>query len=303
MRRMRILLPILILGFIFFVGLMLTNPSQAQNGPIWLSFDGNSQPAEPTLSLLSASPAEIELHATLPGAYAETVTIEGAAYTRLSASGYGFPAAYGLPELPVLRREVEIPFGAQVSIQIISAQYTDNTLEGLGLNPIYPMQPPVPKVEGVEDNQPFTINTKYYTNGSLYPSNVVSIGEPYIIRGHRIVQVEIWPIAYDPSQASLRLYSQVTFHLTLSGSDMATTNSLADRYSSPAFDPTLSQQVLNYNQGRPIKVNEDIGYLIISADAYADAIEPLVQLRENRGFDVTLTKLSEIQSCPPCVSC
>ena len=31
MRRMRIVLPILILGFILIVGLLLTNPSQAQN--------------------------------------------------------------------------------------------------------------------------------------------------------------------------------------------------------------------------------------------------------------------------------
>jgi hypothetical protein len=294
MRRMRILLPILILGFIFFVGLLLTNPSQAQNGPIWLPNDGKSQPAEPNLSLLSANPMEIELHATLPGAYAESVTGNGAIYTRLTAPGYSFPAVYGLPELPVLRREVEIPFGAQVSIEIISAQYTDHTLDNLGLSPIYPMQPPVPKVQGVEDNQPFRIDTKYYTNGALYPSNIVSVGAPYIIRGHRIVQVEVWPVAYTPSQGNLRLYSQVSFRLTLSGSDIATTNSLADRYSSPAFDPTLSQQVLNYNQGRPLALNSQTGYLIITADAYANAIAPLVTLRQSRGFDVTLTPQSTI---------
>jgi hypothetical protein len=74
MRRMHIVSPILILGFIFSVGLILTKPSQAQNDPIWFPFDGNSQPSKPILSLLSAIPTEIELHATLPGAYAETVT-------------------------------------------------------------------------------------------------------------------------------------------------------------------------------------------------------------------------------------
>ena len=294
MRRMRIVLPILILGFIFVVGLLLTTPSQAQNGPIWLPFDGSSKPADPTLTLLSASQAQIELQASLPGAYAETINTSDAAYTRLSGTGYGITGAYGLPDLPVLRREVEIPFGAQVSIEVISAKYIDHSLNALGLNPIYPLQPPVAKTEQAEQNQTFTIDTKYYSYGSLYPSGVVSVGEPYIVRGHRIVQVEVWPVAFDPSQASLRLYSQVTFRLTLSGADMLTTNRQADRFASPTFDPTLAQRVLNYNQRRPIQVNEQTGYLIISADAYAGAIQPLVDLRENRGFDVTLTLASQI---------
>ena len=298
MRRMRIVLPILILGFVFFLGLSLTTPSQAQNGPIWLPFDGSSRPAEPSLSLSNATPTVIELQATLPGAYAETINAEGAAYTQLAGTGYGISGVSGLPDLPVLRREVEIPFGAQVSINVISAPYIDHSLNALGLNPIYPLQPPVAKTEQAEGNQSFTIDTKYYSLGSLYPSSVVSVGEPYIVRGHRIVQVEVWPVAYDPSQASLRLYSNVTFRLTLSGADMVTTNRLADRYASPTFDPSLSQRVLNYNQGRAIRVNEQTGYLIISADAYAGAIQSFVDLRENRGFDVTLTLASQIPGGP-----
>ena len=294
MRRMRSLLPVLILALLFMAGLLLTSPSNAQNGPIWLPFDGTAEPSEPTLAVIHASPAQIELHATLPGVNAETVTAQGAAYTQLSAPGYGYPAVYGLPELPVLRREVEIPFGAQVSVELVSAQYTDNTLAELGLNPVYPHQLPIPKVEGVEDNQPFTIDSKFYTDGSLYPSQVISVGEPYIVRGHRLLPVEVWSVGYDPSQASLRLYAEVTFRLVLNGSDMLTTNRLAERYASPVFDPSLAQRVLNYNQARPLGVNSAVGLLIISADAYADALAPLVTLRESRGFEVTLTRLSEI---------
>jgi hypothetical protein len=298
MRRMRLLLPVLLLTLIFIGGLLLTSPSQAQNGPTWLSFNGETTPTEPILALLNASSTQVSLSASLPGVNAETVTVDGVAYTRLMADGYGYPAEYGLPELPVLRHEVEIPFGAQVSVEVISAVYADHSLESLDLNTIYPMQPPVPKVDGAADTQPFTINDKFYGQGLLYPSEVVSIGEPYIIRGHRILSVEVWPVAYNPSQSILRLYSQVTFMLAFSGADMSETASLADAYASPAFDPFLSQQVLNYNQGRPIRVNEQVGLIIISADEYADAIQPLVQLRRSRGFDVTLTQTSEIPGGP-----
>lgn len=298
MRRMRFLLPMLLICLLFVGGLLLVNPSQAQNGPAWLSFDGDSSPAEPTLALAGASLKQISLDATLPGVSVETITVDGVAYTRFSGEGYAYPADYGMPELPVLRHAVEIPFGAQVSIEVISVIYQDHSLHSLGLHTIYPMQPPVPKVEGAEDSQPFTIDTKYYTGGSQYPSSMVTVGEPYIMRGHRILPVEVWPVAYDPSQGSLRFYSQVTFELNLSGADAVETNRLADRYASPAFDPSLSQLVLNYNQSRPIRVNAQVGYLIISADSYASALQPLIQLRQNRGFDVTLLKTSEVPGGP-----
>jgi hypothetical protein len=291
---MRKLLPVLILVLIFVVGLLLTSPTKAQNGTIWLPFDGTSEPSEPILTLLSSSPAQVKLQAVLPGAYADTISVDGATYTRLLAPGYGFPTESGLPEVPVLRREVEIPFGARVSIELISAQYIDRTLVGLGLNPIYPMQPPVPKVEDVEGYQPFIIDGQYYANGSFYPTNVISLGEPYIIRGHRILPVEVWPVGYDPSHRSLRLYSQVTFQLDLSGSDLLTTGTLADRYSSREYDLTLSERVINYNQGRPLGANQQPGYLIIAADAYMAAVAPLADLRESRGFDVTMTPQSAI---------
>ncbi len=294
MRRMRIVISVLIFGLILSAGMILTNPTSAQNGPTWLAFDGKSKPSEPVMKLVSADASLIELQATLPGVYVDTVYAEGDVYTRMSGDGYGYPYSYGLPELPVLRQDVEIPFGAEVSVELISFQSMDRSLVTLGLHSIYPMQPPVPKIEGVEDNQPFTIDSKYYSDGSTYPSWVVNLGEPYIVRGHRILPVEVWPVSYDPSVGRLRLYSQVAFRLNLTGSDMLTTQGLANRYSSPSFDSSISGRVLNFNQGQPQASKGDIGLLIISADAYVDALAPLVTLRENRGFEVTLTRTSEI---------
>ena len=299
MRRMRrLILPVLILGAIFLLGLLLTDPSKAQDGPTWLPFDGSSTAAEPELALIDSGPAGIQLNATLPGAYTEAVSVDGITYTRLSAAGYGYPEDVGLPEVPVLRREVEIPFGAQVSVEIISAQFIETSIYKLGLNPIYPMQPPTPKLEGVEDNQPFIMDQAYYRQGSLYPSNVVTMSAPYVVRGHRILPVEVWPVAYRPSEDALRLYSQVTFRLVLTGADMAATRSLAERYASPAFDPTLSKRVLNYNQGHPVEVAEQVGYLIFSADAYKDTLLPFIDLRKSQGFQVTTVLASAVPGGP-----
>jgi len=263
----------------------------------WLSFDGSAAPTSPTLSLLYANAYDISLRANLPGAQVEKVEADGQTYTRLGGDGYGHPAAVGLPDLPVLRQDVEIPFGAAVSLELVRAEYHEYTLAELGLTPIYPLQPPVVKLDGALENAPFVINRDFYASGARYPDAPVRLGEEYIVRGHRVQPVEVWPVAYDPAAGTVRLYSQVVFRLRLRGSDMALTRALADRYASPAFESRLAGQMLNYNQGRPaVQFSPDatMGYLIVTADAYYDAMLPFVALRQGSGFAVTMVRTSEI---------
>jgi hypothetical protein len=279
--------------FLLIGAALLVNDSAAKSGPAWLSFDRTSGPASPELFLLGASPEAIDLQATLPGAQVETVWSGGQAFTRLSADGYGFPDASGQPELPVLRREVEIPFGAQVTLELISAQYIDVSLAEFGLHTIYPLQPAQTKQADAK-TPPFTQDVAAYTQAGFAPAQPLSIGEAYTVRGHRILLVEVWPVAYDPVAGTLRLYSQMAFRLRLPGADMALTSEMAQRYASPPFDQSLSQRVLNFNQSLSLPEVDEVGYLIITADAYYDAILPLASLRESRGFKVTATRLSEL---------
>jgi hypothetical protein len=274
-------------------GALLVTDSAAQTGPGWLPFDGASGPASPELALISANAQSIQLHASLPGAQTETVWAGGQAFTHLSGEGYGFPTITGQPELPVLRREVEIPFGAQVTIELVSAEYIEVSLTELGLHTIYPLQPPQTKQADAKKPS-FTQDVSAYTQSGFTPNSPLSAADASITRGHRILLVEIWPVAYDPLAGTLRLYSQVVFRLRLAGSDMTLTSNMAQRYASPEFDRSLRQRVLNVNQGLALPEADAVGYLIITADAYYDAIQPLAALRASRGFVVTVIRLSDL---------
>jgi hypothetical protein len=274
-------------------GALLVKDSAAQAEPGWLPFDASSSPVSPELTLLSASTKSIELQASLPGVQVETIWAGGQAFTRLSGDGYGFPDASGQPELPVLRQEVEVPFGAQVTLELISAQYIEVSLAELGLHAIYPLQPAQIKQAGAKQ-PPFTQDVAAYTQAGFSPASPLATGEAYIERGHRILPVEVWPMAYDPVAGAVRLYSQLAFRLRLEGADMVLTSEMAQRYASPEFDRSLSQRVLNFNQGLALFEADEVGYLVITADAYYEAILPLAALRESRGFDVTVTALSAL---------
>jgi hypothetical protein len=292
MNRRKIVL-FAVLASLLCVGGLLVIDSAAQKDPDWLTFDGASGPASPKLALLSANPTSIDLQANLPGAQFETLRANGQAFTRLSGEGYGVPTSIGAPELPVLRHEVEVPFGAQVSIELVSAQYRDVSLGELGLHTLYPLQAPQSKQEEAK-TPPFTLEPNAYTHNGFAPASPLAMGEPYIVRGHRLLVVEVWPVAYDPVAGLLRLYSQMNFRLRLENADMSLTGQLAQRYASPQFEHSYSQRVLNFNQGLEVAEVEQASYLIITADDYYDAILPLATLRTRRGFNVMVTRLSEL---------
>ena len=268
---------LLFLSLVLIVGLLAGNlAAESGGGDGGLAFGAGADPAPPRLALVSADADEIWLEATIAGVLMEGIEADGRRFTRLSGEGFGHPAEIGLPDLPVLRRDVEIPFGAAVEIEVVSAEYREVTLDELGLAPIYPLQPPVAKSES--ERRPLVIDEAFYAQDGFYPAAPVALGEAYVVRGHRAQPVEVWPVAYNPSAGRLRLTQRVVLRLTLRGSDMATTRALAERYASPAFEGRLAGQLLNYNQGRPVTEfgpDTGVGYLIITGDAYYDAMVPL----------------------------
>jgi PKD repeat protein len=299
-RRFAVLAGLALLAFVASPAKAGKAQATPSHNDFWLAFDGASRRAEPDLILIGATAQAVELQATLPGCDVETADVEGQAYSRLWGEGYGHPATVGLPDVPVLRRDVEIPFGAQVSLELVNADFADYALADRGLMPIYPTQPPLPKLGDAKGKAPFQIDRDFYAGGALYPSTPLALGEVYVVRGHRVQPVEVWPVAYDPAAGTVRLYSRLTFRLRLIGSDMSRTQAQAGRYASPAFEPRLAQHLVNYNQGRPtveFGSKPQIGYLIVTADAYYDAMLPLVNLRESRGFDVTMVRCTDIGGC------
>jgi hypothetical protein len=282
--------------------LVLITPGRAANqltySEGWIDFSGSSTSATASLAVTRADAASIDIAAVIPGIHAEQTTIAGSAYTRLFGDALGAGAIVGLPDLPVLRRQVEIPYGAEYSLELRRANVTETSLQALDLTaPIAPLQPSDCKCD--DQPAPFTFDEGAYSIDAYFPSQPIAITGEYIQRGHRILTVEIWPVAYNPVTAGLLFYSQVDFRINLKGSEVTFTQALADRYASPAFEARMARQVLNFNQGgaaRQFTQADPVGYLIISADAFYNNMAPFVALKQEEGFTVTHTLLSTIGS-------
>ena len=278
---------------ILMIGLLVI-PVTAQAGvDQWLAFGTDTKVEDPEVVLISASSEKIEIHALMPGARLGETSISGQTYLTLSGEGYASTSVIGAPALPVLRRMIEVPLGAEVSLEQVEAKSQTISLQGLGLQgTIAAVQPSQPKCgEAI----PIVSPSAEHYGDAFYPVENLAITDDYIVRGHRIVVVEIRPVRYNAALAELEVSSEISFRLDLIGSDMTLTSSEADRLNSAPFNSLLQPMVLNYNQGRPVSVpNTAERYLIITADPFETGLADFVALKESQGFSVAIANLTTV---------
>jgi hypothetical protein len=272
----------------------LTIPVSAQSGiDQWLSFGLATGSEVPEVELLSASADAIETKALMPGARFGETNINGKTYLTLSGEGYTTTDLVGTPALPVLRKLIEVPLGAEIKLELLESETQTVSLAGLGLKEtIAPVQPSQPKCG---EPEPAASPSAEFYKSQFYPAEPLSIVDDFIMRGHRIVVVEIRPVRYNAALAELEVTSEITFQLKLDGSDMALTISEADRLNSAPFNNILQPVVLNYNQGRPVAIPKTAeNYLIITADMFETGLADFVALKQNQGFSVSVANLTTV---------
>ena len=275
------------------VGSLVRTVSAQSDVDLWLAFGPETEGDVPEVELVSASSDTIEIQALLPGASFGETTIAGQNYLTLSGEGYTYSDLEGAPALPVLRKMIEVPLGAEVNLELLDAKTQTVSLTGLGLmGTIAPIQPSQPKCG--DPIEPCSPSALIY-GGGYYPTEQLAISDDYIIRGHRIVVVEIRPVRYNAVLGELETTSELTFRLNLTGSDMELTVSEADRLNSAPFNNMLQSSVLNYNQGRPVAIpNTAERYLIITADMFQSGLADYVSLKESQGFSVSVVNLTTV---------
>ena len=200
----------------------------------WIPFNDQSQPTEPTITMLNADWNEISLQSEINGVYAKELETERGNFTVLSIIGSGFTTEIASPKLPVIRQMIEIPYNADFEIEIIDVSYTEATLEEIGIYQIMPVQPPLVKLEGATVE--FAYNEDAYNQNAFYPAEDANIKDVGIIRGHRVVMAEINPVRYNPATGELRLINNISLKINLTNSDVNQTIEKNQRYSSKQFD-------------------------------------------------------------------
>jgi subtilisin-like proprotein convertase family protein len=293
-RRMHLLSAISSVVVLSAMQALAATPSTSRSN--WIPLGRETQASAVSAGVVAEVPGGTTVEIEIPGFSISEVAGGGFAFTSLEVPGCGRSQGVGRAQLPVYRRAIEIPQGADPQVEVLEYESTRFELVEMGLpRRIYPAQPPIEKVPGAREAAEFRISDAFYASSKPYPDFRARVAETGQVRGHRYAVVEVAPVAYKPADGIIEVLSRIKLRLTTAGADEALTRTTIDRYASPDFEREASRMLLDYHAPSVKAVPSlPVGYLIITdPDFYAD-LQPLVEWKTSKGYYTTITQTSDI---------
>jgi len=114
-----------------------SHSAKAQYQPgAWLPFGMETQEALPEVNLLSANADEIMVSADMSGITVSETELFGQSFLSFEMEGYDVTQEVGAPALPVLNQLIEVPLGAELTLELIDSEVQTIKLAEHGLNPM-----------------------------------------------------------------------------------------------------------------------------------------------------------------------
>ncbi|MCB0805475.1 MAG: hypothetical protein KDC05_06715 [Bacteroidales bacterium] len=217
-----------------------------------------------------------------------TVKHETGFYSLLTADNYGSSLETGNPRLPVLKKVIEVPLGANPVVTITKANFQEFDLAELGIqNPLMPVQPSVSKSIDNPADMPFEKNEITYQTDALYGFESVKVELLGQMRGVMLARLEISPISYNPVQQTIRVCTDLDAEISFVGGNAIQTIQTKQALFSPYFEG-LFNNVSNYKTELTdeLIMDEPVTYIIVSDPMFATALQPFIEWKTKKGFNV-----------------
>ncbi|MBN1770662.1 MAG: hypothetical protein JXB32_05330 [Deltaproteobacteria bacterium] len=230
------------------------------------------------------------LEVTIRDLTLEGVVEGGAEYEKLSIEGDGTTTVAGAPALPVLNLLVGAPpdvSGAVVTgLQKLDVHSTPDVT-------VWPYQPLARETDGPAG---FALDAAAYDRVEAWPGVDHRVDPVAVWRNYKAVRVVLHPVQYFARERRLevarRLVVDIDFRLSDSDSDV-----IAEGESS--FAAAYDSAMVNYAELRdmagPVRPDPDrVRYLVIVADAFDEAVQPLLKLKDGQFLRTKRTLLGEV---------
>ncbi len=247
--------------------------------------------AEVDVRVLEDTGDRIVLEVEIGELRTEPVEIDGEPFVQLGLDG-GSPwmEVVGDPQVPTVDRSVIVPGDARMEIAVLEAEYEDWSdvqvapTKGVLLRSVDPAD--VPHEFGAP-----------YGEDAWFPGDLAALGEPYILRDHRGVVVELFPVQVNPVRGTARVYDRLVVELVRAGDGQV--NLLEGRDQPPVepFETIYRHHFVNHETrgGAKYQPLPDSGeMLIIAADSWVANAQPLADHKNSLGIPTTLVGVGTI---------
>lgn len=189
----------------------------------------------------------------------------------------------GFPRLPKISQSVIIPDNAAMDFEVNNIRYKDITVQKVvpAKGIIYRNQNP--------EEVPYTFNG-IYEQDTWYPSQLVTLSEPYIMRDMRGIVVSFQPFQYNPVLEQLRIVKSIIVTVKKVGPGVINVLQPRQQPVSPTFEKIYKKRFINYTQNRSRypAVADGERMVIISPTHYLNAVKPLAEWKNKKGIKTTI---------------
>jgi len=272
--------------------------------PGWLVVDDASERTDLTVSVTSTAEAGIDLTVALPGVQRSSVPgRDGETYTYLRIPGCGSAATgLGRPELPFKGFFIEIPYGVDVSVELGESR-TVSLGRGFKVHPLQAAEP-----DNGEVGPEFQVDAEAYATDAFLPASPVTLEDPAVIRGRRVVFVSVFPLQYNAATTELKAFASLAFTIRFDGAVDPAGEARKARLATAASEEQARRLVLNYApaeasgagvlafhpEADPDPDDPGADYLIIVADHLCEEIAPLAEWKFRKGWLTRVMTMSEV---------
>lgn len=163
----------------------------------------------------------------------------GEGFVRIGLEGCASTSAPGQPQLPFISAVIDAPHRAGVELEVASGGHRETGVAGR----VMPALGPVPKVPGAVPV--FSADPWIYGADCFWPPKLAEASDASsaggLARGHRLVSVRLYPVAYNPVAGRLRLHTRLTATVRFKDPDWPATRTAVERNLSPAWEELVGR--------------------------------------------------------------
>jgi uncharacterized cupredoxin-like copper-binding protein len=237
------------------------------------------------LQLLQTDDSGIRLINRIETIAIEEIVSADREFTKLSIPGYVNNLQFGAPELPVFRRLVEIPEGAEVKVSVVGFEHIEYDLAEYGYTqPLYPSQPP--RIKSEEEHS-LVFNSKDYHQNNFNQNELVTVDVLGSMRGTRIARINISPVRYNPAFNRIKVFGQLEFTIGFSYPN-GTKNEVDQKHLRSPYFSGITRGLLNrkITDQRENLTSYPVSYVIISDRMFEEQMQAFIEWKTQKGFKV-----------------
>jgi hypothetical protein len=248
------------------------------------------------LTLTGQEPTELRYRITVGELAAMDVATSAGAFTRLLIPGFHSSHVAGAPELPMMNRLIEVPYGATARVEILSSVERSIDLTAAGITaPLFPAQPPMPK-NADPATWPFVYDRAAYAVARV-AQELVTVVDLGTLRGVRIGRLEVSPVEYFPAENRIVVHEAIELRVVFENADFVTGDYQKLATWSPFFEPVLHVMdgYRTPHDDHPDLVRDVVTMVVVTPQMFEAQLAPFVAWKQARGFHVVMGVLGDPQ--------